>query len=159
MKLSIVDRPSFTVVGLQIHTVPMSPEIPALWQKFVPRLDEIENPAEPRVSYGVMRQGPEGMASLEYLAAVSVREVGDLPLGMVSLTLPAGAYARFAYPLSGLAAGFGEIFGQLLPSSDHVQRPGPYFERYGTSFDPGDPSSIVEVYLPVSPRTGGAGQG
>lgn len=153
MKLEIVDRPATTVVGLQIHTAPMSPEIPALWPRFVARIGEIPNQTEPRVSYGVMRHDAGGMSRLDYLAGVAVSGPSHIPpAGMESLTLPAGRYALFRVPLSNIAAGFGEIFERLLPASDYTQIAGPYFERYNESFDPGNPESSVEIYLPVRTR-------
>lgn len=152
MPLQIVNRPAITVIGMEIHTQPMSPDIPALWPTFVARLSEIEHPLEPQVSYGVMRHDGS-MTRLDYMAAVSVRSADEpLPPGMVRLTLPAGPYAFFSFPLSGLGAGFGEIFERALPASDHQQAPGPYFERYNEAFDPGNPNSAVEIYLPVKPK-------
>jgi len=149
MTLKIVERPARIVVGLQIRTKPMSPEIPALWPKFVPRIGEIPNPAEPGVSYGVMRHGID---VLEYAAAISVTSAERIPPGMVSLTLPAGAYALFSYPLSGLGKGFGEIHNRLLPASDYQQGSGPFFERYDQTFDPRNPQSAVEIWIPVRPK-------
>jgi len=147
--LKTLERPAITVVGLAIRTRPMSPDIPALWPKFVARIHEIENLSEPRVSYGVMRHGGGDMEDLHYMAAVAVSNASRIPAGMESLTIPAGAYATFRYPLSGLARGFGEIFGKLLPSSGCNQAPGPYFERYDEAFDPGNPNSEVEILIPV----------
>jgi AraC family transcriptional regulator len=149
MTLKTVERPVQTVVGLQIRTRPMSPDIPALWPKFVPRIDEIANPAEPNVSYGVMRNdGP----TLEYAATVSVTSASRIPAGMVSIVLPAGTYAFFSYPLSGLGKGFGEIHNQLIPASRFEQGDGPFFERYDEKFDPRNPQSAVEIWIPVRPR-------
>ena len=42
----LITKPAFTVVGLLLRTQPMSPEIPALWDKFVPRIGEIPHPTE-----------------------------------------------------------------------------------------------------------------
>lgn len=152
MKLTLVDRPAVIVVGLQIRTLPMSPDIPALWPRFVARIPEIAHPAEARVTYGVMRQAAGGMNAFDYLAAVSVAAPGPVPAGMTQLALPAGLYAFFSYPLSGLGAGFGEIFERLLPQSGFVQRLGPFFERYNEDFCPDRPESAVEIYLPVAPK-------
>jgi AraC family transcriptional regulator len=146
MTLKIIERPARTVVGLQIRTKPMSPEIPALWPKFVPRIDEIANTAEPKVSYGVMRH--DG-GVLEYAAAVSVTSPDRIPAGMVAIALPAGPYAFFSYPLSGLGKGFGEIHNQLIPASRFEQGDGPFFERYDEKFDPRNPQSAVEIWIPV----------
>jgi AraC family transcriptional regulator len=146
MNLKIIERPAQTVIGMSIRTMPMSPEIPALWPKFVTRIPEIENPSEPRVSYGVMRD--EGDA-LNYTAAVSVAAAGRVPQGMESVSIPAATYAAFRYPLSELGKGFDEIFNRLLPSSDFVQASGTLLERYDESFDPTNPNSAVEICIPV----------
>jgi len=152
MTLNIVDRPALHAVGMHIETKPMSPEIPALWPKFVARIGEIEDQLEAKVSYGVMWHGGS-MDILHYMAAVSVAKATRVPQRMTALTLPAGSYASFKYPLSGLAKGFGEILNRLLPSSGHVQAAGPYFERYDEAFDPGDSNSAVEICLPVRSRS------
>jgi AraC family transcriptional regulator len=150
--IQVLERPALTVVGVAIQTQPMSPEIPALWPKFVARIPEIRNPAEPRVSYGVMQYREGAGQPLFYMAAVSVSPADAIPAGMQSLVLAAGTWAVFRYPLSDLGRGFGEIFDRLLPASDFQQAPGPYYERYDEAFDPGDPGSIVEIYLPVHER-------
>ena len=144
-------RPALMLVGMQIRTRPMSPEIPALWPKFVQRIDEIDDALEPRVSYGVMWPG-ETMDVLHYMAAISVSKSGRIPPGMRPLTLAAGQYASFRYPLSGLGQGFGEIFNRLMPASAFVQTKAPFFERYDEAFDPRNPQSLVEICLPVAPR-------
>jgi AraC family transcriptional regulator len=153
MPLQTLERPALSVVGMHIETRPLSPDIPALWPKFVARIDEIASILEPRVSYGVMWQ-TGGMASpLHYLAAVSVTSVERLPPGLESKVIPAGRYAVFSYPLSGLGQGFDEIFNKLLPSSEFEQIAGqPLFERYDEAFDPGNPGSLVQIAIPVSPR-------
>jgi len=146
MTIKTLTRPAVTLIGLHIETRPMSPEIPTLWPKFVARIPEIQGQTEPRVTYGVMI---DGGAVLHYWAAVAVDASARLPSGMTRVSLPAGTYATFSYPLSGLAKGFGEIFNTLLPTSGYVQVPGPLFERYDESFDPADPASTVAIGLPV----------
>ena len=53
MQPQFVTKPAFTVVGLLIHTRPMAREIPELWGQFGPRMDEVQQVAEPGVSYGL----------------------------------------------------------------------------------------------------------
>jgi AraC family transcriptional regulator len=149
MTLKIVERTARTVVGLRIRTRPMSPDIPALWPKFVPRIGEIPHADEPNVSYGAMRL--DG-STLEYTAAVSVTSVDRLPPGMTSLVLGAGTYAFFSYPLSQLGKGFSEIHNELIPRSAWQPSEPPFFERYDEKFDPHNPQSIVEIWIPVRPR-------
>lgn len=72
MALKTLERSALTVVGMQIRTQPMSAEIPALWPRFVTRILEIQNPAEPRVSYGLMWHEQGSMAVLQYMAGVYI---------------------------------------------------------------------------------------
>jgi len=147
MTPEIVEKPAFTVTGISILTKPLSPEIPALWPKFVARESEIEEKTEPSATYGVMRHEPPD--SLLYMAAVAVSPAARRPAGMVTCDVPAARYARFQYPLARLGEGFCEIFDRLLPSSGYVQAPGFLLERYDESFDPADPDSLVEILIPV----------
>jgi AraC family transcriptional regulator len=149
MSINVQQRPAFTVVGMRIRTVPMSPDIPALWPRFVARENEVAGATEPGVTYGVMRS--EG-AALDYLAAVSVAPGSAVPAGMESVAVPEGLYALFSYPLSGLGEGFHEIFSTLIPGSGYVQRDGWLLERYDENFCPDEPKSLVQIAVPVAPR-------
>ena len=152
MSIEVAERPSLAVVGLHIRTRPMSPEIPKIWPEFVARIPEIEDQAEPRVTYGVMWHEQGDMENLHYMAAVSVTPPARIPAGMESVVIPAGEWASFRYPLSRLGEGFGEIFRTLLPQSGLEQAPGPYFERYDEAFCPDEPGSLVQVCLRVRRR-------
>ena len=152
MTVEIVQRPAFHVAGLSLKTKPMSPDIPALWPKFVARMPEFEDPLEPDVTYGAMRHEPPD--SLLYIACVAVPASSRPPAGMETYEIAAGSYARFQYPFSRLGEGFDEIFNRLLPASGHAQAPGFMLERYDESFDPGNPDSRVEILIPVR-KSGG----
>lgn len=150
MKLKIVERPALQVVGMAIQTRPMSPDIPELWPRFMARAQEIAGQAEAGVTYGVMRMEPGPAEVLHYMAAMAVNTPGQAPPGMTRAVIPAGTYAAFCYPLSELGRGFAEIFHELLPRSGYLQVGGqPLFERYGEAFDPGDPASGVDIFIPV----------
>src|SRR5688572_20010270 len=79
MSIQVVDRPALSVIGVRIRTRPMSPEIPALWPKFVERIREIEGQTEPQVSYGVMWHEDVSMEVLHYMAAVAVASPSRVP--------------------------------------------------------------------------------
>ena len=147
MNVKTEQKAAMTIVGLNIRTKPLAPDIPALWPKFVARIPEIENPAEPHVAYGVMRPFPDGLL---YMAGVSVSKPGRIPNGMESVTIPAGTYAVFSYPISQLGKGFGEIYNKLLPASGLRVVPGPSLEHYGADFKAHDPNAPVGIWIPVS---------
>lgn len=157
MEPKIVDRDPLVVVGMKIITKPMSPEIPQLWPRFVSRIPEIAHILEPQASYGVMEMESGNAGGLSYLAGVSVADsAAPVPAGMSAAALPGGTYAVFQFPLSEIGHAFDFIFGTWLPSSAFTQTESPIFERYGEDFDPTDPSSRMEVQIPVRPRSSAA---
>ena len=150
MEPKIVVKPAFTVVGMLIHTKPMTPEIPQLWGKFAPQIDEVQHQAEPNASYGLMLFDQES-GDLDYMAGVSVEQAGDLPAGMTRWDVPAASYVVFESTLSAIGDTFGHIYNTWLPTSGYQQAAAPYFERYGETFDPDDPSSL-SIYIPLESK-------
>jgi AraC family transcriptional regulator len=149
MTPSFLKQPALRLVGLQILTRPMSPEIPALWPRLVARLAEIAAPAEPGVTFGAMQSAGE---NLIYLAGVEVAGNAAAPVEMSQLVVPAGDYAVFEFPFGDIGQAYPLIFGTWLPRSGYVQDARPLLERYGTDFCPDEPASPVQVRVPVRPR-------
>ena len=149
MQPTLVVKPTFTVVGIRIHTSPMSQDIPNLWQRFGPRIDEVQYVAEPHVSYGLMDNFDLANGVLDYMAGVAVAQVIDLPAGMTYWDVPANTYAVWETTLPSIPQTFDYIYTTWLPTSGYQQVVGPYFERYGETFDPADPTSPVAIYIPV----------
>jgi len=149
MEARIAVKEAFVVVGLRIQTRPMAPEIPQLWHAFVPRIDEIQSVAEPMVSYGVMDNFDPQQQRLDYMAGLSVTNLSEVPRGMVSWQIPGNTYAVFEAPISKISEAFGYIFGVWLPRGEYQQASGPHFERYGENFNPADPESSLEIYIPI----------
>ncbi|MCB9077615.1 MAG: AraC family transcriptional regulator [Anaerolineaceae bacterium] len=149
MQPQFITKPAFTVVGLLIHTTPMTPEIPQLWDQLVPRMAEIPHGAEPGVSYGLMDHYDNETGMFDYMAGNSVEKVIDLPAGLTRWDVPANTYAVFEATLPTLNEVFGSIYNTWLPTSDYQQADGPNFERYGETFNPADPAPKLEIYIPV----------
>lgn len=150
MQPQLMTKPAFTVVGLLIRTKPMTQEIPELWARFVPRLDEIQQVAEPHVSYGVMAHFDQEMSELDYMAGNAVERVVDLPAGMSRWDIPANTYAVFETTLATIGETFGYIYGTWLPTSGYQHAAAPYFERYGETFSPDNPA--LSIYIPVEKK-------
>jgi AraC family transcriptional regulator len=143
-----VTKPSFSVAGLRIHTQPKSPEIPKLWNAFVPRMDELKNISEPHASYGVMASTDNG---LDYLAGNPVNDATDLPESMSAWEISENTYAVFESTISTLTKTFDYIFGWWLPNSEYKQASGPLLGRYGETFGPENP--VVDIYVPIQADT------
>lgn len=150
MQPQIVTKPAFTVVGMLLRTTPMSPEIPMLWDRFGPRMDEISHQAEPNASYGLMGNFDEAMSHFDYMAGCSVSEVDALPEGMQPWVVEANTYVVFEATLPTLGQVWGHIYEAWLPASGYQPAAGVTFERYGETFDPTDPASTLSIYLPVA---------
>ena len=149
MTPNLIAQPALRLVGLQILTRPMSPEIPALWPRFVARMPEIASRAEPGVTFGAMQSAGE---NLIYLAGVEVARNATAPTEMSRLDVPAGDYAVFEFPFGDIAQAYPFIFGTWLPGSGYVQDARPLLERYGSDFCPDQPASPVQLRVPVRPR-------
>jgi len=150
MEPSFVVQPAFEVVGLELVTAPKSPQIPALWDSFVPRIPEISNPAPENAAYGVMRRSEGDTREFRYLAGLSVAGSSPPPSGMKSILVPGGRYAVFRSSLAELSRAFDWIYGSWLPGSGLKAEPRPVYERYGEDFEGGDPHSPVTLHIPVS---------
>jgi AraC family transcriptional regulator len=152
MQPKIVPQPPLRLVGLQIRTQAMSPEIPALWPRFVSRLGEIAGVVESRTTYGAMRPLPGVEGGLLYLAAVPVGPDAAVPAGMTATDVPAGEHALFEFAFKDIASVYPFIFETWLPASGLVQGDTPLLERYGPEFNPANPMSRMQVRVPVRPR-------
>jgi len=146
----LIAKPAFTVVGLLLRTQPMSPEIPALWDKFVPRIGEIPHQPEGHVSYGLMGRFDQATGMFDYMAGNPVTQVDQLPSGMASWDLAANTYAVLETTLAGIGETMDYLFRTWLPVSEYQPVDAPSFERYGEAFSPENP--VVEIYAPVTKK-------
>ena len=94
-----------------------------------------------------------GSAFLAGQAHAQATAADRIPAGMTTVTLPAGTYAEFSYPLSGLGQGFCEIRDRIMPASNYREAPGRFFERYDEKFDPTKPQSAVGIFIPVRAKS------
>ncbi len=146
MSLQIKELPSFTVVGVKV--VGASPqEIGAMWDRdFIPHVAEIPD----RVGghfYGLMYTDeslPEG--THPYIACAEVTEVGAVPEGMVSYTVPALKYAVYSHkgPAHTLAQGWEAGWKEFRELGHECGRV--FFERYPPDYDDSE-NSITDLYF------------
>jgi AraC family transcriptional regulator len=147
----ITKKPAFTVVGLLLHTRPMSPEIPALWERFVPRMGEIQHQSEQHVSYGLMGHFDQATGMFDYMAGNAVTQVAQLPSGMARWDISANSYAVLETVLPKIGETLDYLYGTWLPSSDYQPVDAPSFECYGEAFSSENP--VVEIYVPVKKKS------
>ena len=163
----IVEQPSFTVIGIEasfIHA--LSPDatnfqvIPQLWS----RLNQAAHQVSHRIGttmYGVIDARPESERKhpheLQYLAAIPVSMVGEIPTGMVARTISAGLFAVFTHrgPIQSIGDTVHQIYRVWLPQSDYVHSEIADVEVYGERFCGDRPDSEMEYWISVAPKNAG----
>ena len=149
MEIKIETKEAFTVVGLNYHGKNENNEIAGMWQKFLPRFQEIPNLVEPYQSYGVCGNVEED-GRFRYLAGFGVSEVDDLPEGMEDWTVPEQTYAVFPCELSTIHEAYQYAFDTWLPESEYRhEHKGIDFELYTEEFDPATGEEAMYIYVPV----------
>jgi AraC family transcriptional regulator len=149
MEPKFVSRPAFTLAGMALRVKPQGKTPGLLWDEFGPRMGELQHVVGPEVAYGLSDHMDMATGEFDYMAGLQVSSADDLPTGMVALEVPAQTYAVFPCTLPGLREVYQEFYGIWLPRSAYVRAPGPELEVYGETFDPRDPDSIFDVYVPV----------
>jgi len=149
MEPKIVSRPAFTVVGVKYHGQNENNEIPQMWQVFGPRMSEIKHVINTGICYGVCANADERTGEFDYIAGFEVESVAGIPEGMVSMEVPEATYAVFATTLPAIGETFHNAHHQWIPQSGYRPTGGPELEVYGEEFEPQDPASTFEVYIPI----------
>jgi AraC family transcriptional regulator len=149
MEPRIVSLPAFTVVGVKYHGRNENNEIPQLWNDFGPRMDEIKHMVDTHACYGVCANQDKETHAFDYFAGFEVDSTDDIPEGMVSFEVPASTYAAFRTTLPAIGESFDHAYHTWLPPSGYRATGGPDLELYGEEFDPADPESTFEIFVPI----------
>jgi predicted transcriptional regulator YdeE len=146
MEPKIVSKAAFTAVGMLYHGKNENNEISQMWQKFNPRMQEIQKIEDG--AFGICGQ-PEESGAFKYLAGFAVSSAESVPPGMVTWEVPAQKYAVFPCTLPTLHATYKHAFEAWLPKSGYKYTHGPDFEYYDESFDPEKADSVLHIYIPI----------
>jgi AraC family transcriptional regulator len=154
---------ALTFVGMEtrflsVHSQDLSgPEVlGALWERFLPRVGEIPKRQGCEL-YGIVRELPESVRSHPrehyYLAGAMVKAPGDIPPGMVVVTVPEATYARFVHkgPLRNLGQTLATIYQSWFPTSGYTRSGFADLEVYGELFRPDHDDSQMEYWVPIEP--------
>ena len=149
MEPRIVERAAFTVVGMMVRGKAGSDEIPRMWEALNPRVHEIQDRVGEEVAYGISANMDEQSGEFDYIGGFEVGRGGEIPEGMVRFEVPGGTYAIFRTTLPRLGETFLYAYRTWVPQSGHELTGGPDFELYDEKFDPQDPESEFDVYIPI----------
>lgn len=153
---SIVGKPAFCVVGIVGHFAPVTTtRIPELWAHFVPRIGGLTN-RRGLHTLGVCVEavaGTDEEVAFSYVAGVEVDRIGEVPDGMVAITVPENTYAVFTHVghISRIGDTVKQAWGRWLPASRYRPVTAPDFELYDPErWNPATGEGEVDLYFPVS---------
>jgi predicted transcriptional regulator YdeE len=150
MKPRVVKKKAFRVVGMDWNNRSSEGGIPHLWERFIPREDEIQGKLEPAVSYGLCIPSPNG--DFTYVAGFESSEE-KAPQGMIEFIVPEQQYAVFTHTgkVSLISETFELIYSKWLPLNNLQATKGIDFELYDERFiDPDHEQSQVDIYVPIT---------
>lgn len=139
--------PGFEVLGMKYRGKNEKKEVPELWEAFVPRMGEIKNRVDPKISYGVMDGFDRETGEFDYIACVEVTPSDEGPSGMEGVKIPDQTYAVFKSTLPTIRQAFDYAYREWFPQSGYERSPGPEFELYGDEFHK---DQTIYIYIPLS---------
>ena len=117
-----------------------------LWTSFMEDFGKIEGQVGFN-AYGVCHAITPKL--MDYMAAIEVKDAGEVPNYLYTLTIPKRKTAVFLHEgdIAGLPQTWGRIFDEWLPAAKLDVAQGPQFEVYGEAFNKGDDK--IEIFIPV----------
>ena len=148
----MIKRDAFNIVGLLYRGKNENQEIPQLWGQFGPKWKAIKHTLNHEICYGVMDNYDSSSGEFDYVAAMEVERLEDIPEGMVGWEIPGQTYAVFPCTLPEVKEAYDFALQKWLPESAYVHTGGIEFELYDESFNPEDPSSAFYYYMPIKEK-------
>ncbi|MBB6068902.1 putative transcriptional regulator YdeE [Longimicrobium terrae] len=126
-----------------------SRDIPMQWEEF--RRMGPPPGRQGTASYGVICGANMEERSMEYMCAVEVDSLQDVPPEYGRMRITRQRYAVFTHEggVSKLGDTWGSIWNDWLPRSGYQSAHRPDFERYDERFDPETGSGTVEIWVAV----------
>lgn len=151
----IIFNDEFKIIGLSCTTTSTENNekaiIPALWDKFIPRIGEINNFVSSTRTLGLCEIIENSDDSFTYICCKEVKNFDFIPEGMIAKVVPSSRYAVFTHKgnVENLGETYDYIYGSWLPKSGYeINGVKHDFELYDERFD-NSPSSEMEIYIPI----------
>jgi AraC family transcriptional regulator len=149
MEPKIIEREAFKIVGLLYRGKNENQEIPQLWGQFGPKWETIKHTLNQEVCYGVMDNYDTNTGEFDYVAAMEVARIEEVPDSMVGWEVPKQTYAIFPCTLPKIQESYDQAHKNWLPDSGYMHSGGIEFELYDEKFDPNDPTSEFYYFMPI----------
>ena len=143
----------FLLAGIrEFRTFEERAGIPGQWQRFSPHIGQTPGQIG-RGAYGACFVPSSGEEGFDYMPAVAVRSLDDLPEGLSGARLPRRRYAIFRHDdhVSTIGATCAAIYNDWQPKTDLKVGEGPLMllEHYDETFNPVTGRGGIEVWIPL----------
>lgn len=149
----VIVKEAFMVVGMKVETKMSENKIPDLWQRFLPRINEIKYRTNTYETYGISEYSENYVDEMStYWAGVPVYQIDEIPAGMEVKTVPASQYVVVTHKgkLDSMGNAFDYIYTTWLNKSGYVLAESDGFELYGGKFQGLDnEESETDIYIAV----------
>lgn len=155
---SIQNIPAKKLIGINMQTSLFEFNPSLVWQKFMPRLNEIKNNVgSEKYSIQIYDQtfsydSFSPTIKFKYWAAIEVNDFDAIPNNMSSLEIPGGKYAVFLHEgnMSAFQKTLNYIYTKWLPSSGFKIDHRPHFEQLDERYlGANNPDSQEEIWIPI----------
>jgi AraC family transcriptional regulator len=126
-----------------------SPGIKDLWASFMGDFGKIEGQVGLK-AFGVCHNF-DGLGQMDYLAAVEVKDEGQVPGYLFTMTIPKRKVAMFTHEgaLETISETWALIFSEGLEKAKLKVAPGPQFEVYPEDMGLEGATGKIEIHIPV----------
>jgi predicted transcriptional regulator YdeE len=143
------EKDEFKVVGLDCRTSVQEcgKVLPALWQDFMKRADEVKNKKDDKVHYGMCFAKKD--CNFRYIACSEVSEFEKIPKGMKKEIIPAQKYAVFTH--KGKIDKLGETYSKIMEEvkESGLKQDKIWFELYDNRYIPDSDKSEFDIWVSV----------
>ncbi|WP_281228565.1 GyrI-like domain-containing protein [Flavobacterium aquiphilum] len=144
------------LIGKQLQMSLADNKTHQLWQSFMPKRAEIQNPLSSNL-FAVQVYEPNYFKAFDpkaifvKWATLEVSDFINIPSEMEPFTLSGGLYAVFELKGHDIAI-FDYIFRTWIPNSDYDLDNRPHFEILGEKYKKDDPNSEEEIWIPIKEK-------
>ncbi len=145
-----------TLIGQHMKMSLADNQTSVLWQKFMPRRNEIQNRKNSEyISMQVFEKGQTNLfaPTTQFMkwAAVEVSAVEEIPIGMEKYSLKGGKYIVFIHegPASKFPKTMQFVFEDWFPKSSYQLDSREHFEVLPENYNPVDAKAREEIWLPI----------
>jgi predicted transcriptional regulator YdeE len=150
MKYNIVERDSFTVMGISTRITKAQDSnatYEKIWNDFEPYKDQVR-PLSTNWRYCGVRFPTKEKGVIDYIAGMAVRDDATSPdPNLVTRKVPAARYAVFQCPAQAVEQTYQQIFNQWLPGSRYVFDKNAYI--YELYLPRGQANRIAIIHVPI----------